>query len=226
MVGVFASTLPDAPVRTHSHTNTICGHCGICFPGELLACWTPKVPASLGRGALTTAEWGRGREQVGTTSLPFSIPGLIAVFKYHQKNHFPDMYTLHSWCGMLAFGGYCIQWLLGLCFFLFPGASLSLRSRYKPQHVFFGLFLLVLSIAAGLLGILEMLLFKIRDQYSSFAPEGVLANVLGLLLVAFGGVMGYILTREEWRRPPLEEELALSMDFKKLTEEESPASPN
>lgn len=159
-------------------------------------------------------------------ALVIALVGLIAVFKYHQKNHFPDMYTLHSWCGMLAFGGYCIQWLLGLCFFLFPGASLSLRSRYKPQHVFFGLFLLILSIAAGLLGILEMLLFKIRDQYSSFAPEGVLANVLGLLLVAFGGVMGYILTREEWRRPPLEEELALSMDFKKLTEEESPASPN
>ncbi|KAJ6654007.1 hypothetical protein lerEdw1_007516 [Lerista edwardsae] len=151
-------------------------------------------------------------------ALAIALVGLVAVFKYHQNNHFPDVYSLHSWCGILAFGGYFVQWLLGLCFFLFPGTSLLLRSRYRPLHVFFGVVLLLLSIATCLLGILELLLFKIRqvtrlqalgrsmaevgDTYGSFAPEGVLANVLGLLLVAFGGVMGYILTRDEWRRPP------------------------
>ncbi|ETE62534.1 Cytochrome protein [Ophiophagus hannah] len=48
--------------------------------------------------------------------------------------------------------------------------------------------------------------------------------LVGLLIIAFGAVVGYILTREEWRRPPLAEELALSMDFKNLTEEGSPTS--
>ncbi|XP_061468652.1 transmembrane ascorbate-dependent reductase CYB561 isoform X1 [Rhineura floridana] len=183
-------------------------------------------------------------------ALVIALVGLVAIFQYHKKQGFPDMYSVHSWCGILAFGFYFIQWLLGLCFFLFPGASFSLRSRYKPQHVFFGAAILILSIATALLGILEVLLFKIKkkwnhftlvrgrcqhqlsltrlkkqsDTYSSFAPEGVLANVLGLLLVAFGTVVGYILTREEWQRPPLAEELALSMDFKTLTEEGSPAS--
>ncbi|XP_061468657.1 transmembrane ascorbate-dependent reductase CYB561 isoform X2 [Rhineura floridana] len=157
-------------------------------------------------------------------ALVIALVGLVAIFQYHKKQGFPDMYSVHSWCGILAFGFYFIQWLLGLCFFLFPGASFSLRSRYKPQHVFFGAAILILSIATALLGILEVLLFKINDTYSSFAPEGVLANVLGLLLVAFGTVVGYILTREEWQRPPLAEELALSMDFKTLTEEGSPAS--
>lgn len=61
-----------------------------------------------------------------------------------------------------------------------------------------------------------------RDSYSQFVPEGVLANTVGLLLVAFGLVVGYVLTRDEWKRPPLAEELALSMDFKTLTEGESP----
>lgn len=96
------------------------------------------------------------------------------------------MYSLHSWCGMAAFVLYLLQvragetlggerdpaaphniptppqWLLGFGFFLLPGASFSLRSRYKPQHVFFGIALFALSIAACLLGITEMLLFNIR----------------------------------------------------------------
>lgn len=54
------------------------------------------------------------------------------------------------------------QWLLGCGFFLLPRASFSLRSRYKPQHVFFGIALFALSIAACLLGITEMLLFNIK----------------------------------------------------------------
>ncbi|NWT73935.1 CY561 protein, partial [Prunella himalayana] len=173
--------------------------------------------------------------------------GIIAVFESHRTKGIPDMYSLHSWCGMATFVLYLLQvrggkppapqqgrdcstcdipvspqWLLGCGFFLFPGASFSLRGWYKPQHIFFGITLFILSITSCLLGITEMLLFKISDSYSHFVPEGILANTLGVLLVAFGLVVGYVLTREEWKRPPLAEELALSMDFKTLTEGESP----
>ncbi|CAM5128443.1 unnamed protein product [Natator depressus] len=156
-------------------------------------------------------------------ALVIALVGVIAVFDYHRKKGFADMYSLHSWCGITAFSLYFIQWLMGFSFFLFPGTSFSLRSRYKPQHVFFGVFLFVLSIATCLLGIKELLLFNIQATYSSFVPEGILANVLGLLLIVFGLVIGYILTRDEWKRPPLAEELALSMDFKTLTKGESPS---
>uniref|UniRef100_A0A8D0GZ27 Transmembrane ascorbate-dependent reductase CYB561 n=1 Tax=Sphenodon punctatus TaxID=8508 RepID=A0A8D0GZ27_SPHPU len=159
-----------------------------------------------------------------TPLLAWCVKWLIAVFEYHRKQGYPDMYSLHSWCGIAAFSLYFVQWLLGFCFFLFPGASFLLRSKYKPQHIFFGAFLLILSITTALLGIMELLLFSIKDKYSSFVPEGILANTLGLLLIAFGAVTGYILTRDEWRRPPLAEEMALSMDFKTLTEGESPSS--
>ncbi|XP_042302125.1 transmembrane ascorbate-dependent reductase CYB561 isoform X2 [Sceloporus undulatus] len=162
-------------------------------------------------------------------ALVVALVGLVAVFQYHKKQNFPDLYSLHSWCGILAFSFYFLQWLVGLGFFLFPGASFSLRSWYKPQHAFLGAAIFLLSVATALLGILELLLFKIKDTYGSFAPEGVLANALGLLLAAFGAILGYILTREEWRRPLRGEEMALSMDFKTLTEEEpgerSPADP-
>ncbi|NXS51882.1 CY561 protein, partial [Brachypteracias leptosomus] len=156
-------------------------------------------------------------------ALVIALVGVVAVFESHRAKGIPNMYSLHSWCGMATFVLYLLQWLLGCGFFLFPGASFSLRSQYKPQHVFFGIALFALSITTCLLGITEMLLFNIRDSYSRFVPEGVLANTLGVMLVAFGLVVGYVLTREDWKRPPLAEELALSMDFKTLTEGESPS---
>ncbi|XP_064256179.1 transmembrane ascorbate-dependent reductase CYB561 [Passer domesticus] len=155
-------------------------------------------------------------------ALVIALVGIIAVFESHRAKGIPDMYSLHSWCGMATFVLYLLQWLLGCGFFLFPGASFSLRGWYKPQHIFFGITLFILSITSCLLGITEMLLFNISDSYSHFVPEGILANTLGVLLVAFGLVVGYVLTREEWKRPPLAEEMALSMDFKTLTEGESP----
>ncbi|NWH96973.1 CY561 protein, partial [Tichodroma muraria] len=181
-------------------------------------------------------------------ALVIALVGIIAVFESHRTKGIPDMYSLHSWCGMATFVLYLLQvrggklpappggkglcsacdtpvspqWFLGCGFFLFPGAASSLRGWYKPQHIFFGIALFILSITSCLLGITEMLLFKISDSYSHFVPEGILANTLGVLLVAFGLVVGYVLTREEWKRPPLAEELALSMDFKTLTEGESP----
>lgn len=67
--------------------------------------------------------------------------------------------------------------------------------------------------------------FVFRPTYSQFNPEGVLANVLGLLLVCFGGVVSYVVTKEEYRRPPNPEEESLSVYFKTLTEGQSPSSP-
>ncbi|CAL8265866.1 unnamed protein product [Gadus morhua 'NCC'] len=113
------------------------------------------------------------------------------------------------------------KWLMGLGFFLFPGASSWLREWYLPLHAFFGLFLLAVSIATCLTGITEKLLFSIMETYSLRAPEGLLANSLALLLLLFGGLVGFIVTREEFRRPPQPEEEALSVHFTSLT----PSSP-
>lgn len=64
----------------------------------------PRVPAT---------EWLGGgwvpKQGFGGDWLPFPPSGLVAVFKYHKNNHYPDAYSLHSWCGILAFGGYFVQ---------------------------------------------------------------------------------------------------------------------
>ncbi|XP_069761228.1 transmembrane ascorbate-dependent reductase CYB561 [Narcine bancroftii] len=153
------------------------------------------------------------------------IVGLVAVFKFHEAQSIPNMYSLHSWCGLSTIILFCLQWVVGLVFFLFPGMSYSLRVSYHPYHMYFGLGLFILAIGTCLTGITEKLLFSISDIYSRFQPEGILANVLGLLLVCFGFVVGYILTRSEWKRPASSEEEALSLHFKTLTEGGSPDSP-
>lgn len=159
-------------------------------------------------------------------ALVISVVGIVAVFDFHRAAKIPDMYSLHSWCGMATFVFFCVQWVMGLLFFLFPVASARLRSLYLPLHAFFGLAMLVMVLGTCLMGITEKLLFSIMPSYSKFDPEGVLGNVLGLLLVAFGVVVGYVVTREEYRLPPHPEEEALSVHFKTLTEgEASPTSP-
>ncbi|XP_044188458.1 transmembrane ascorbate-dependent reductase CYB561 [Thunnus albacares] len=158
-------------------------------------------------------------------ALIISIIGIVAVFDFHRSAKIPDMYSLHSWCGMATIVLFCIQWVMGLLFFLFPVASSWLRAAYLPIHVFCGLVLLVLAIGTSLLGITEKLLFSIMPTYSAFAPEGVLANVLGILLVCFGVLLGYLISREEYRRPPNPEEECLSVHFKTLTEGGSPTTP-
>ncbi|XP_041943818.1 transmembrane ascorbate-dependent reductase CYB561 isoform X2 [Alosa alosa] len=144
--------------------------------------------------------------------------GIVAVFQYHDANNIPHMYSLHSWCGMLTFVLFIAQWLLGFCFFLFPWTTTWLRSLYLPLHVFFGLSLFGLAVATCLLGIMEKLLFAISDTYSAYAPEGILANTLGIMLLAYGVLVGYVVTRDEFKRPPHPEEEALSVHFKTLTE--------
>ncbi|XP_043955310.1 transmembrane ascorbate-dependent reductase CYB561 [Gambusia affinis] len=158
-------------------------------------------------------------------ALIISIVGVVAVFDFHRAAKIPDMYSLHSWCGMATLVFFCLQWVLGLLFFLFPVASSWLRATYLPIHVFCGLTLLVMAIGTSLLGITEKLLFSITDAYSLFAPEGVLANMLGILLLLYGVLLVYLITREEYRRPPNPEEESLSVHFKNLTEGGVPPTP-
>ncbi|XP_069033744.1 transmembrane ascorbate-dependent reductase CYB561 [Embiotoca jacksoni] len=158
-------------------------------------------------------------------ALVFSIIGFVAVFDFHRTFKIPNEYSLHSWCGMATLVLFCLQWVMGMMFFLFPAASYGLRTAYLPIHVFCGLVLMAMSIASSLLGIMEKILLSIRPTYSQFTPEGVLANSLGILLVCFGILLGYLITREEYRRPPNPEEEALSVHFKTLTESGSPSSP-
>uniref|UniRef100_A0A8C5PZ96 Transmembrane ascorbate-dependent reductase CYB561 n=1 Tax=Leptobrachium leishanense TaxID=445787 RepID=A0A8C5PZ96_9ANUR len=94
-------------------------------------------------------------------ALIISLVGIIAVFQFHKTNSIPDMYSLHSWCGIATFTLYILQWILGFVLFFIPGVAYTYRTQFKPLHVFFGICLLICSIASCLIGLTEKMLFSI-----------------------------------------------------------------
>lgn len=69
-----------------------------------------------------------------------------------------------------------------------------------PIHVYSGLFIFGTVIATVLMGVTEKLIFAV-ENYSALPPEGVFTNTLGLLVLVFGGLIFWIVTRPQWKRP-------------------------
>ncbi|XP_007446403.1 PREDICTED: cytochrome b reductase 1-like [Lipotes vexillifer] len=131
-----------------------------------------------------------------------AIISLVAVFDFHNARNIPNMYSLHSWVGLTAVILYILQLLLGFFVFLLPWAPLSLRALLMPIHVYSGLLVFGTVIATVLMGVTEKLIFALKNPaYSTFPPEGVFTNTLGLLILVFGALIFWIVTRPQWKRP-------------------------
>ncbi|CAO2597117.1 Plasma membrane ascorbate-dependent reductase CYBRD1 [Lemmus lemmus] len=131
-----------------------------------------------------------------------AIISVVAVFDYHNAQSIPNMYSLHSWVGLTAVILYVLQLVLGFLIFLLPWAPPSLRAVVMPVHVYSGLLLFGTVIATVLMGITEKLFFVLKNPaYHSFPPEGVFTNTLGILILVFGALIFWIVTRPQWKRP-------------------------
>lgn len=163
-----------------------------------------RVPLTWGQNKLP---WKLLHAALMLLALILSIVGLCAVFDFHNANNTPNLYSLHSWIGIAATALFAIQWVAGLAVFLLPWSPISLRKLVKPVHVWMGGSILSLSIAACISGINEKLFFVLKAStagakpYSALPPEALLANSLGVLIVAFGMVVFLILSKHEWQRP-------------------------
>jgi len=135
-------------------------------------------------------------------ALIFAVVGLVAVFDFHNAGNIPNMYSLHSWIGLSTVILFCLQFLFGFMAFLLPKFSDDYRAKYLLIHQYFGSAIFIMAIGTCLLGMTEKLFFSIKSTYSKFVAEGVLANVLGLILVIFGGLVMLLLTKREFKRPP------------------------
>ncbi|XP_034041899.1 cytochrome b reductase 1 [Thalassophryne amazonica] len=132
----------------------------------------------------------------------FAVIALIAVFDFHNAAKIPNMYSLHSWLGLLAVILYVLQLVLGVGMYLIPITPASWRAAFMPVHVYSGLSLFACVIAVALMGITEKLIFGLKDpKYKDSPPEAVFVNILGVLLVVFGALILWIATRSSWKRP-------------------------
>ncbi|CAG0914770.1 unnamed protein product [Notodromas monacha] len=150
-----------------------------------------------------------GIQIVGFCSVVF---GLKAVFSFHDAKGIANMYSLHSWIGLITVILFACQWCGGLISFLYPGIKSDLRSKYLPLHVVFGVIIFVLSCTAAIMGLLEKAIFKLGTdgRYQSFNSEGILINFIGLLIFVFGALGVYLVVQPTYKRVALaEDELLL-----------------
>ncbi|XP_028250405.1 plasma membrane ascorbate-dependent reductase CYBRD1 [Parambassis ranga] len=131
-----------------------------------------------------------------------AVVALVAAFDFHNSKNIPNMYSLHSWLGLIAVILYSLQLVLGVAMYLIPVTPVSWRAAFMPLHVFSGHFLFGSVIAVALMGITEKLIFALKNPgYSGSPPEAIFVNVLGVLLVVFGVLILWIGTRASWKRP-------------------------
>lgn len=161
-----------------------------------------RVPLTWGHNKLP---WKLLHAAVMLSAFILSVVGLCAVFDFHNAQNIPNLYSLHSWIGISAVVLFALQWFGGVAGFLLPWTPVSFRKLLKPTHVWLGGVILTLSIAACISGINEKLFFVLKGStntsYGHLPPEALLANSLGVLIVAFGLVVLKILSNPKWQRP-------------------------
>lgn len=140
--------------------------------------------------------------------LIFAVVGLKAVWDSHNLIEKPiqNLYSLHSWIGLLTVILFALQWLFGFLVFLLPFSPPSLRRLVMPIHLFSGVCILVMALIACLTGITEKALWTLGDKYEVFVSEGILVNVLGLSLIVFVVVVLFLVVNPNYKRQPVPED--------------------
>merc|ERR1712050_16009 len=134
------------------------------------------------------------------------VIGLQAAFDSHNlaSPPKPNMYTLHSWIGLIAALLFGIQWALGFSAFLFPKFSPEIRAMLLPFHQYFGSSILCLAVAAALMGHLEKAIWS-NKAYSQKGAESMIVNFTGVFLVLFVMGVTFLLSKFSTENPDYKE---------------------
>ncbi|KAK3220744.1 hypothetical protein Dsin_014714 [Dipteronia sinensis] len=119
-------------------------------------------------------------------ALILGIIGVYAAFKYHNESSIANLYSLHSWLGIVIISFYGIQWIYGFVIFFYPGAPTGLRSGSLPWHVFFGVFVYILAVANAAIGFLEKLTFLESSSLAKYGSEALLVNFTAVVTILYG----------------------------------------
>ncbi|XP_006003034.1 plasma membrane ascorbate-dependent reductase CYBRD1 [Latimeria chalumnae] len=141
---------------------------------------------------------------LNTVTFILVVISLVAVFDFHNTNKIPNMYSLHSWIGLTATILHVLQFVLGICVYLLPFAPVSMRDSLMPVHIYSGLFIFGMVMATALLGFTEKIFFALKESnyaYKDSPPESIFVNTLGVLVLVFGALILWMVTRPEWKRP-------------------------
>jgi len=134
-----------------------------------------------------------------------TVIALIAVFDFHNLKSIPNMYSVHSWMGLLTVILFSFQWLAGFLIFLKPGLKAHLRGSYLDIHVFFGLMIFVSACATAFTGFTEKTLFGLffginKIKYGKYDPEFLIANCTVYSIFIFGALVVYLAVNPKFKR--------------------------
>ena len=90
------------------------------------------------------------------------IVGLTSVFLAHRIAGYENVYSIHSWLGLITIGLFFLQWVFGFVSFLFPKLRDDIRKAYLPHHRFFGLVIFVYCCATCLMGLAESSIYDVK----------------------------------------------------------------
>ncbi|XP_044763721.1 transmembrane ascorbate-dependent reductase CYB561-like isoform X2 [Coccinella septempunctata] len=147
------------------------------------------------------------------TILIMAALGLKAVFDSHNYASPPiaNLYSLHSWLGILTFALFCGQLVIGFTTFLFPGASKGLRTAVLPYHVTLGSAGFLMSVITAGLGYAEKVMFFLGANYQKLPLSGTILNLIGVVTVIFGLLTLHLVNDVQYEREEvIEDEVPLS----------------
>ncbi|KAJ0388897.1 hypothetical protein ATCC90586_011535 [Pythium insidiosum] len=79
-----------------------------------------------------------------------SLIGGIAVFRFHNEHNITNLYSLHSWLGVLTWLLFVAQWVFSFVTYFYPGAKPAVRAATITYHIGGGIGILALIyITAG-----------------------------------------------------------------------------
>lgn len=126
---------------------------------------------------------------------------LIAVFDFHNLKSIPNMYSVHSWIGILTVILFSFQWLAGFLIFLKPGLKAHLRGSYLDVHVFFGLMIFVSACASAFTGFTEKTLFGLLfKKYEHYDAPFLVGNCAVYSIIMFGASVVYLAVNPRFKR--------------------------
>lgn len=136
-----------------------------------------------------------------------SVLALKAVFDSHNYSTppIPNLYTLHSWIGLVTMILFTYQFASGFLTFLYPGLSKNIRAYYLPFHTYFGATIFTMVIVTAMLGLAEKAIWAVPN-YSSMGGEAVLVNFMGVILLVFGLLVLYLVYNPTYKRVALAED--------------------
>uniref|UniRef100_A0A914XH59 Cytochrome b561 domain-containing protein n=1 Tax=Plectus sambesii TaxID=2011161 RepID=A0A914XH59_9BILA len=143
------------------------------------------------------------------------LTGLIAMIQFKHSRDYFNMYSAHSWVGLIVMVTFIVQYIGGFVNFGFPKTSPEVRAWYLPIHRACGLIIFAVSCAQALMGFAQEAMELQKNNYwfrvcylsMDCHGAGAVLNLIVLFIILYGASVVYLATSEKYRRQPTPDEI-------------------